>query len=120
MKGHTDEHANANLKIPTDPSIVFDGCDAVVMQLAIENEPPELHACHEKGVVHVALQINTEPSVLTVDLLQFRQVTKENVKDLMARARAREREKEISQVLFSRFLNTCSVMVFLSSLNDER
>ena len=85
------------------------------MQLAIENEAPELHACHEKGVVHVALQVNAEPSVLTVDLLQFRQVTKENVKDL-----TREEETDELHALVFPFFNTCSVMVFLSSLKDER
>ena len=103
---------------PTDPSIVFDGCDAIVVQLAIENEAPELHASHEKGVVHVALQINAEPSVLTVDLLQFRQVTKEYVKDL-TRVRTRGRKMN-STCYLSPASNTCSVMVFLSSLNDER
>lgn len=66
----------------TDQTIVFHGGHSAMMQLTVENESPELHSRHQKGIIHIALEINTQSSIDTIDLFQLRKMSKKDVVDL--------------------------------------
>ena len=86
------------------------------MQLTIENESPELHPRHQKGIVHIALKINAQPRVNTIDLFQLWKMSKKDVVDLVEELHEeckRQRTDLIGDLLLFIFHRRCIVKHFV-------